>query len=101
MFFPKIDDSYCDRIHSSLTTVHCFDNGYVGKQPATLEEYCAGYWLKEVLESICIDRYTGLGDINEILLKMGLNTFTIIVRVRLLQYFLFKKSMILREQKMS
>ena len=28
-----IDDSLCDRIHSSLTAVRCFDNGYVGKQP--------------------------------------------------------------------
>ena len=33
IFFPKIDDSYCDRIHSSLTTVHCFEDGYVRKQP--------------------------------------------------------------------
>ena len=24
---------WCDRIHSSLTAVCCFDNGYVGKQP--------------------------------------------------------------------
>ena len=27
----SFDDSHCDRIHSSLTAVHCFDNGYVGK----------------------------------------------------------------------
>ena len=33
IFFSGIDDSHCDRIHSSLTTVHCFDDGYVGKQP--------------------------------------------------------------------
>ena len=33
IFFSKIDDSHCDRIHSSLTTVHCFDDGYMGKQP--------------------------------------------------------------------
>ena len=31
IFFPRIDDSHCDRIHSSLTAVHCFDDGYVGK----------------------------------------------------------------------
>ena len=30
-FFPKIDDSNCDRIHSSLTAIRCFDNGYAGK----------------------------------------------------------------------
>ena len=29
--FPRIDDSHCDRIHF-LTAVHCFGNGYVGKQ---------------------------------------------------------------------
>ena len=33
ILFPRIDDSHCDRIHSSLTAVRCFDNGYVGKQP--------------------------------------------------------------------
>ena len=33
IFFPRIDDSHCYRIHSSLTAVHYFDNGYVGKQP--------------------------------------------------------------------
>ena len=31
IFFPRIDDSHCDRIYSSLNTVRCFDNGYVGK----------------------------------------------------------------------
>ena len=30
-FFPRIDDSHCDRIHSSLTVVCCFDDDYVGK----------------------------------------------------------------------
>ena len=29
IFFPKIDDSHYDRIHSSLTDAHCFANGYV------------------------------------------------------------------------
>ena len=45
IFFPKIDDSHCDRIHSSLTAVHCFDNGCVGKQPVAWKEYCLEYWL--------------------------------------------------------
>ena len=32
IFFLSIDDSHCNKIHSSLTAVHCFDNIYVGKQ---------------------------------------------------------------------
>ena len=31
--FPGTNDSHCDRIHSSLTAVRCFDKSYVGKQP--------------------------------------------------------------------
>ena len=31
IFFPRIDDSHCNGIHCSLTTVHCFDDDYVGK----------------------------------------------------------------------
>ena len=33
IFFPRIKYSHCDWIHSSLSAVRCFDNGYVGKQP--------------------------------------------------------------------
>ena len=72
LFFPRIDYSHCDRIHSSLTAVHCFTNGYVGKQPVDWKEYCAEYWLKELQESM--DRCTGRRDITEILLKTALNT---------------------------
>ena len=32
VFFLRIDDSHCDRIHSSLTAVRCFENRYLGKQ---------------------------------------------------------------------
>ena len=39
----SIDDSLCNRIHSSVTSVYSFDNGYVGKQPVACEEYCAEY----------------------------------------------------------
>ena len=39
--FPRIDDSHCDRIHSSLTADHRLDEGYKRKEPATLTEYCA------------------------------------------------------------
>ena len=55
-----------------LTTVPCFDSGYVGKQPVAWKEYCEEYWLKEVQESM--DRCTGRCDITEILLKTTLNT---------------------------
>ena len=41
MLFPRIDVSYCYRIHSSLTTICCFDNAYAGKQPAAWKEYHA------------------------------------------------------------
>ena len=40
IFFSRIDDSHCDRIHSSLTAVHCFDNGYVGNEPVAWKQYC-------------------------------------------------------------
>ena len=29
----------------SLTAVHCFDNGYVGKQPVAQKGYCTEDWL--------------------------------------------------------
>ena len=71
IFFPRIDDSYCERIHSSLTSVSCSDIGYVGKQPVAWKEYCGENWLKELQESM--DRCTGCRNITEILLKMVLN----------------------------
>ena len=43
-FFPWIDDSHCEKIHSSLTADLCFDDCYVGKQPVAWKEYCAEYW---------------------------------------------------------
>ena len=52
IFFPRIDDSHCHRIHSSLTAVCCFDNGYVEKQPVACKEYPAKYWFKEFQESM-------------------------------------------------
>ena len=66
IFFPRIDDSHCDRIRSSLIAVHCFDNGYgVGKQPVAWKNYCAEYWLKKFQESM--DRCSGRGDKIEII----------------------------------
>ena len=47
-FFPRIDNSHCETIHSCLTPVCCFDNGYVGKQQVALKEYSAEHWLKEL-----------------------------------------------------
>ena len=58
-------------IHSSLNSVHCFQDGYVGKQPVAWKEYCVEYWLKELQESM--DRCTGSGDMNEVTLKSALN----------------------------
>ena len=78
IFFPRIDDSHCDRIHSSLTAVLCFDNSYVGKQSVTRKEYCAEYRLKELQESI--ERCTGRSDIYIMLLKAALNTIQLVKR---------------------
>ena len=41
----KIDDSHCERIHSPLTAVCCFDDGYVVMHPVARKEYCAEYCL--------------------------------------------------------
>ena len=46
IFFLRIDDSHCIRIHSSLTAVHCFQDGYVRKQPVAWKEYCAEVLVK-------------------------------------------------------
>ena len=63
--------SHCDRIHSSLTGVLCFDNGYVGKQRVTWKEYCAESWLKELQERM--NRRNGRRDITEILKHHTIN----------------------------
>ena len=70
--FRGLTGSHCDRIHSSLTTVRCFDNGYVGKQPVAWKEYPVEYWLKELQGSM--DRCTNRRDITEIPLKTALDT---------------------------
>ena len=41
--FPRIDYCRCDRIHFSLTVVHCYADGYVGKQPVVWKEHCVEY----------------------------------------------------------
>ena len=33
IFFPRIDDSHCHWVHSPLTVIHYFDDGYVGMHP--------------------------------------------------------------------
>ena len=72
IFFLRIDDGHWNRIHSPLTAVCCFDNGYLRKQPVAWNEYCAEYWLKDLQESM--DRCTGRRNITEILLKTVLDT---------------------------
>ena len=71
-----IDESHCDRIHSSLTADCRFDNGYVGKEPVAWKEYCVEYLLKEMLKELqeSMDSCTGRHIITEILLKTVLNT---------------------------
>ena len=57
-----INDSHGDRIHSSPTAVHCFDNCSLEKQPVAWKQYCAEHRLKELRESMdrCFDkRYVG------------------------------------------
>ena len=64
IFFPRIDDNRCDRIRSSLTAVHCFEDANVEKQPVAWKENCAEYRLRELQESM--DRCNGRRDITEI-----------------------------------
>ena len=71
-FFLKVDDNHCKWIHSSLTVVCCFNNGYVGKQQVVWKEYCAAYWLKKLQKSM--DKCSGHHAITEMLLKTALNT---------------------------
>ena len=59
--------------HSSVTAVHCFDVGYLGKQPVALIEYCGDYWFKEAQESRCTSRRY----ITEIMLKTALKHNTV------------------------
>ena len=72
ILFLNIDDSHCDRSHSSLTTVHCFDNGYYGKAACGFEKILYGILVKRT--PVSVDRCTGHRDIAEIMLKMALNT---------------------------
>ena len=44
VFFSRTDDSYCDRIHSSLTAARCCDDFHVGKQPAVWKESWSEFW---------------------------------------------------------
>ena len=57
-------------IHSSLTVVRRFDNGYMRKQPVVWKDYCAEHWLKNSRE-VWIG---ALAYVTEILLKTALNT---------------------------
>ena len=40
----RIDGRLCDRIHCSLLAVHCFNDGYMGRQLVAWKQYCAEYW---------------------------------------------------------
>ena len=70
IFFSKIDDSHCDRIHPSLTVFHCFDGGHFKKRSQWLgkkKRHFAEYWLKELQESM--DMCTGHRDTTKTRLK--------------------------------
>ena len=88
------EDSRCDRIHSSLTAVRCFDNGYLGKQPVALKEYCAGHWLKEFQESR--DRCTGHRDITEMTINQSKSNALILSKTT--NFKLFQAERVCRRQ---
>ena len=68
-FFRRIDNAHCDRIHSSLTAVHSFDDGYVGKQPVhSLKRIFCRELVKGNPGSFNMDKCTDRCDITEILL---------------------------------
>ena len=69
-FFSRIDDSHCDKIHSSLTAVHCLVYVYVEKHAVAWKEYYAYYWHREIKKSM--DRCNSHCDIIEIILKTTL-----------------------------
>ena len=46
ILFLRIDDSHCDSIYSPLMAVHCFNDGYMGKQPVAWKEYWCGALVK-------------------------------------------------------
>ena len=72
IFFQRIDEGHGVGTWSSLTTVHCFDDGYIGKLSVAWIVYCAEYWVKELQERM--DRYTGCSSITEKMLNMTLDT---------------------------
>ena len=69
---PMFPVRHCDRIHSSLTAVHCVHNDHVGKQRVAWKEYYAECWLKKI--QVSMDRCTGRCDITEILLTTALKS---------------------------
>ena len=48
IFSPGIDDSHCDRIHSSLTIVYCSGNGYAEKAASGLQRILCGVLVKRI-----------------------------------------------------
>ena len=70
--FPPSPTAQSVVLHTWEQEVHCFDNGYVGKQPLAWKEYCAEYWLKELQDSM--NSGTSHRNLTEMLLKTALNT---------------------------
>ena len=59
---------HCKRIHSSLTAVHSFDNGFEGKQQVVWKKiFCVKHWSKEI--KTCMDWFTVCSGITGKMLK--------------------------------
>ena len=52
LWFDPLLGQYSFRGLMIVTTVRCFDNGNMGKQPEASKKYWAEYWLKELQESM-------------------------------------------------
>ena len=65
-YFPRTVNCHCDRIHSSLTIDHCFNNGLVGKQQVVWTKYCTCNRNSGGNMDMC----SGYHNITEIMFKM-------------------------------
>ena len=61
-----------DRIHSSLTAVHCFDKWLFGKTASDLKRILYGVLNKELQKTM--ERFTGRCNVIEIMLTTRLST---------------------------
>ena len=74
--FLRIEDSRWNRFYSSHPAVHCFDDGYVGKQSVAWKEYRGGVLVEKKNLRESMDRCTGRCDITEMMLKRVLKPYS-------------------------